>query len=184
MKKMSTVKKSIFTAVCVALCIVLPMAFHGIANAGSILLPMHIPVLLCGMICGWPFGLICGLLGPLLSSLITGMPPAAYLPGMMIELAVYGLITGFLMEYIHTGKLAVDSYISLISAMVVGRIVAGGAKALLFASGQYSVAAWVTGYFITGLPGIIIQLVLVPAVYFALEKSRMIPLRYEDTPNA
>ena len=77
MKKMTSVKKSIITAVCIALCVVLPQAFHAIPNAGTIYCPMHIPVLLCGLVCGWSYGLLCGIAGPLLSSLITGMPPAA-----------------------------------------------------------------------------------------------------------
>ena len=175
---MSTVKKSIITAVCIALCVVLPMAFHAIPNAGSIISPMHIPVLLCGLICGWPFGLACGLIGPLISSLMTGMPPFAYLPAMMIELAIYGLVSGLLMKFIHTGKLFADLYISLLGAMLIGRIVAGLAKALIFASGSYSISAWITSYFVTSLPGIIIQLALIPAIVFALEKARLIPVRY------
>ena len=92
MRKMTTVKKSIITAVCIALCYVLPLMFHGIQNAGSIFCPMHIPVFICGLICGWPYGLLCGIAGPLLSSALTGMPPAAMLPSMMVELAVYGAV--------------------------------------------------------------------------------------------
>ena len=77
MVKKFGLKNYVIAALCVALCVVLPMAFHAIPNAGSILLPMHIPVLLCGLLCGWPLGLVCGLVGPLLSSVLTGMPPAA-----------------------------------------------------------------------------------------------------------
>ena len=73
--KQSHTKNLVLTAFCIALCIVLPMAFHAI-GAGATFLPMHIPVLLCGLLCGWPFGAACGLIGPLLSSLLTGMPPA------------------------------------------------------------------------------------------------------------
>ncbi|MFA7118480.1 MAG: ECF transporter S component, partial [Sphaerochaetaceae bacterium] len=91
MNTMSNVKRSLVAAVCIALGVVLPMAFHSVKNAGSIFCPMHIPVLLCGLVDGWAFGLLCGLVTPLLSSLLTGMPPMAYLPAMMIELAVYGL---------------------------------------------------------------------------------------------
>ena len=80
MKKMSPVKKSIITAVCIALCVVLPQAFHAIPNAGSIYCPMHIPVLLRGLICGWQYGLLCGIAGPLMSALITGMPPPRSCP--------------------------------------------------------------------------------------------------------
>ena len=67
---MTNTKRLILAGLCVALGIVLPVAFHSVANAGSIFLPMHIPVLLCGLICGWPYGLACGVIRPLLSSVM------------------------------------------------------------------------------------------------------------------
>lgn len=178
MNKMSLVKRSIVTAVCIALCVVLPMAFHAVENGGNIFCPMHIPVLLCGLICGWPFGLLCGLAGPLLSSLFTGMPPMAYLPSMMVELAVYGLATGLLMQLIHTKKTYVDLYISLVGALLAGRVIGGLARALIFSPGSYTFAAWTAGYFVTCLPGLLIQLALIPTIVFALMKARLIPTRY------
>ena len=174
---MTSVKTTVLTAVCAALCVVVPMAFHAIPNAGSIFLPMHIPVLLCGMLCGWPFGFIAGMLGPLLSRLTTGMPPAAMLPGMMVECAVYGAISGLVLKYVHTGKLYADLYISLIPAMLAGRVISGIAKALIFAP-DTTLAGWATVSFVTGLPGIAIQLILIPAILFALEKARLVPKRY------
>lgn len=178
MNQLSRVKKSILTAACIALCVVLPMAFHSIPNAGSIFSPMHIPVLLCGLICGWPFGLLCGIAGPVVSSLLAQMPPLAMLPSMVIELAVYGIAAGILMKIIRTGKVQTDLYLSLISAMLLGRVAAGAAKALIFAAGEYSIAAWVTGYFITAWPAFIIHLTLIPIVFLALEKAKLIPRRY------
>ena len=80
MNKMSYVKKSIITAACIALCVILPMAFHAIPNGGSIFSPMHIPVLLCGLICGPLFGLLCGIAGPCLSSLCIVASYAVFLP--------------------------------------------------------------------------------------------------------
>lgn len=180
MQKMSYVKRSIITAACVALCVILPMAFHSIQNAGSILSPMHIPVLLCGLICGPAFGLLSGLVGPLLSSLFTGMPPMAYLPPMIIELAVYGLVAGLMISLIRTKKLYVDLYLSLVIAMIAGRIVAGIAMALIFVPGSYSMAVWTASYFITAWPGIVIQLALIPTIVFALMKARIIPERYSE----
>ncbi|MDD3242478.1 MAG: ECF transporter S component [Eubacteriales bacterium] len=176
--KLSLVKRSVITAVCIALCVVLPMAFHAVQNAGSIFLPMHIPVLLCGLICGWPFGLLCGLAGPLLSSLLTSMPPMAYLPVMMVELALYGLFTGVLMRLVRTKNLYADLYISLTGALLIGRVLSGVARALIFAPGSYSMAAWAAGYFVTCLPGLAIQLALIPTIVFALEKAHLIPQRY------
>lgn len=175
--KLTPVKKLVFTAVCAALCLVLPMAFHSIPNAGTIFLPMHIPVLLCGLICGWPYGGVCGLIGPLISSLITGMPPAAMLPSMMVECCAYGFVTGMLMRHVHTKHAVADLYISLVSAMVVGRIVAGFAKAWIFTPGV-APFAWVTTSLVAGIPGIVIQLVLMPMVVFALTRAKLIPTRY------
>ncbi len=171
---MTSTKRLILAGLCVALGIVLPVAFHSVANAGSIFLPMHIPVLLCGLICGWPYGLACGVLAPLLSSLITGMPPMAYLPSMLCELAVYGFVSGLLMRYVKTGKLLADLYLSLVSAMLLGRLVLGLLNALLFRAGEYSVALWTTSAFVTALPGIVIQLAVIPALVFALKQSKLI----------
>jgi len=171
---MTKTKRLIFAGLCVALGVVLPVAFHSIANAGSILLPMHIPVLLCGLVCGWPFGLACGALTPLLSSLFTGMPPAAMLPSMIAELAVYGLVSGLLMQKIKTGKLLLDLYLSLIAAMLAGRLVFGLLNALIFRAGSFSLPLWLTASFVTALPGIIIQLIVLPVLVLALQKTKLI----------
>jgi len=173
---MTPVKKLVFTAVCAALCLVLPMAFHSIPNAGSIFLPMHIPVLLCGLICGWPYGAVCGLLGPFISS-FTGMPPAAVLPSMMVECGAYGLVAGLMMKYIRTKHAVADLYISMATAMVLGRVIAGLVKAWILTPGT-APFAWVTTSLVTGIPGILIQLVIMPAIIFALTRARLIPNRY------
>lgn len=167
-----------FTAVFTSLCIALPLAFHSIPNAGSIFSPMHLPVLLCGLICGWPYGLVCGLLGPLLSAIITGMPMLAYLPAMMIELAIYGAVSGLMMSIVHTTRTVADVYISLITAMLCGRVAAGILNALIFSVGSYSFSAWAAAYFVTCWPAIVIQLILIQPIYYALEKSKLIPKRY------
>ena len=178
--KMSPVKKIVLTALFTALCVVLPMAFHSIPNAGSIFLPMHIPVLLCGLVCGWAYGGLCGLVGPLLSSVLTSMPPVAVLPGMMVECCVYGLVTGLMLRYVRTGKTTLDLYLSLVAAMLLGRVLSGIAKALIFTPGM-SLAAWAAASFVTAIPGIIIQLVLIPLLVLALTKAKLLPHRYEKT---
>lgn len=167
------------TAVCIALGVVLPMLFHSIPKGGMIFCPMHLPVLLCGLLAGPWFGMAAGLLTPLLSHLITHMLPAGpVLTGMVIELAVYGLAAGLLFAVIKTGKIYVDLFISLILAMLAGRIVYGIVKALFFTGGNpYGIGVWLTSSFVTCLPGIIMQLVLVPLLYFALEKAKLAPKR-------
>ncbi|MBD5102538.1 MAG: ECF transporter S component [Subdoligranulum sp.] len=173
-KSTTNVRQLVMAALCAALGVVLPVTTHSIPNAGSILLPMHIPVLLCGLVCGPVYGLTCGIVAPLLSSLITGMPPAAVLPSMLCELAVYGLAAGLLSKVVRTGRRVLDLYVQLIGAMLLGRVVYGVMNALVFSAGKYSFSAFVTAAFVTALPGIVIQLVLLPAVVLLLEKAHVI----------
>ena len=174
---MRSIKKLTLSSVCIALCVVLPIAFHSIPDGGSVFLPMHIPVLICGMICGWPYGLLCGLMGPLLSSLITGMPPAAVLPAMMVECGTYGAVSGLVLKFVRTGKTYVDLYTALVIAMIAGRVISSIAKALIFSPGM-ALSAWVAASFVTALPGIVIQLVFLPGVVATLMKAKLIPQRY------
>lgn len=167
-----------------ALCVVLPMAFHAIPNGGTLFSPMHLPVFLCGLVCGWQYGLLCGIFGPVLSSFITGMPGMGYLPTMMVELALYGFISGLLINLIHTGKKTADIYISLLSAMLIGRIITGIVRAFIFAPGSITLQAWATGYFVSCLPGIIIQLILLPILYHALEHAKLLPKQMVQTSKA
>ena len=182
MNKMSSVKRITLCAVCIALCYVLPIAFHSV-GLGSILSPMHIPVLLCGLVCGGGYGFLCGIIGPLLSHLLSGMPPVLMLPRMLPELCIYGLAGGLAMTYIRTGRATADVYVSQIIAMIAGRIVGGIATAIFFAvtSGVYSIALWATSYFIESIPGIVAHLVIVPVLVLTLQKARLVPSRYSKT---
>ena len=178
MRKMSYVKLSVITAACIALCVVFPMVFHAIPQAGFMLLPMHIPVLLCGLIAGWRFGLLCGMAGPLLSHLLTGMPGPVWLPSMIVELGAFGLIAGLLIDLLKTKNIYVDLYISLAGAMLIGRVIAGISQALIFSRGEYSIAMWTGAYFVASFPGMIIQLAFLPSLVIALEAGRLIPKKY------
>ncbi len=180
-RKQNSIRMIVITGLCIALCVVLPFAFHMFPNGGSIFCPMHIPVLLCGLICGWQYGLLCGITGPLLSSLLTGMPPAPILPGMMVELAVYGIVASLMMKLVQTKSTYADLYISLITAMLAGRVISGIAKALIISppeNMQAFIVNWATASFVTALPGIIIHLALIPSLVFALQKAKLIPNRY------
>ena len=168
---MSVLKKSLVTAVCIALCVVLPMAFHAIPNGGVLFSPMHLPVLLCGILTSWPFGLLCGIAGPLLSSLFTGMPGTPMLPQMMVELASYGFMAGLMINLIGIRKRSAAVIISLLIAMLFGRITAGCARAFIFARGSYSLPMWISSYFVSCLPAIVMQLVLIPVIAAALDKA-------------
>lgn len=179
MNTLSSVKKICITAVCIALCCVLPMAFHSV-GLGSTFSPMHIPVLLCGLVCGGTYGMLCGCIGPILSSVLTSMPGPTMLVSMVPELMAYGLVSGLLMRYVRTGKALADLYISLSATMIAGRIVGGIAKALFYmGTGEaFTLAAWATGYFATSLPGIICHLVVIPVLVLMLQKAKLIPARY------
>ena len=171
---MFSVKKIVTASLLIALGIVLPMAFHSIPNAGRIFLPMHIPVLLCGLTCGLPYGLAVGVMTPILSHLLTGMPPTVMLPSMVCELAAYGAVSALLMYYVKVKNIYLKIYISLIGTMVFGRVFYGILNALIFSAGEYSMQIWLTAAFVTALPGVAIQLILIPAVIIALQKSKLI----------
>lgn len=168
-------RKSMITAICMALCVVLPLVFHLIPDGGTLFSPMHLPVFLCGLVCGWQYGLLCGILGPVISSFLTGMPGIGYLPTMIIELALYGLTSGLLLKLVHTGRKTADICISLLFAMLIGRIITGLVRAFLFAPGSLSIQIWFTSYFIACLPGILVQLLLLPILYHALERASLLP---------
>ena len=176
---MSKVKKMCICAFCIALCYVLPQAFH-VLPLGSLLSPMHLPVLLCGLVCGWPYGLVCGVLGPVLSHLLTRMPPVPVLISMVPELGVYGLAAGLGMKLIRTGKTVPDLYLSLLPALVLGRVAGGVAKVLFYLSTaeSYTAAMWVSSYVVGTLPAIALQLALLPALVWALMRAGLIPARY------
>jgi Na+/H+ antiporter NhaA len=143
--------------------------------------------LLAGLVCGWKFGLFTGVIAPLLSSSLTGMPPAVFVPIMMIELGTYGFVAGIVLQYVRTRRASSDLYIGLVAALVVGRVVAGIAQFAYFFEGAYvdgvfvetyTLGLWAGTYFVTSLPGLVIQLAFVPSVVMALERERVIPLRY------
>lgn len=167
----NTTKKLVSCALCIALGVLLPMAFHMIPNAGSVFLPMHIPVLICGLFCGTPYGLACGIITPFLSSMTTGMPPAMILPQMVIELGVYGLVTGLCEKHIDFKNEMSKLYMSLIIAMLAGRIVNGFVSTFILSTQGYTLSVFMTASFITCLPGIIIQLVVIPVLVRILNKS-------------
>ena len=170
MKMPTKTKRTVICGLCIALCYVLPVAFHAIGLGGA-LSPMHIPVLLCGLVCGGGYGALCGLLGPILSSLISSMPPALMLVRMIPELCTYGLVAGLL--YALRRKPSISyTYLCLISAMLAGRAVWGVTKAALLGLGgkAFTVSAFFIGGFADALPGIILQLLLIPVTVKLLER--------------
>lgn len=171
MKIRSKTEKLTVSGMLIAVGLILPFATsHAIGIPGSTILPMHIPVFICGLLCGPLCGGIVGLVLPLLNSILTSMP-ALYpsMPLMAAELCVYGAVSGALYHKTSLGKRRIGVYIALLSAMICGRVAYGLAfQALLAISGELK-ALTVWGALVTGIPGIIIQILLVPGVVFAVE---------------
>ena len=172
------IKNMVLTALFIAAGLVLPSFFHFV-GAGSTFLPMHLPVLVCGLVCGWQWGFLAGAILPLLSSLLTGMPelyPLAF--AMMFELAAYGFLSGWLLPRCaaRRGRL----YLALIAAMLGGRLVSGLAKLVLFGlvGLPFGWRIFISGAFVTALPGILLQLALVPPLTVAINRL----LAYKDAP--
>lgn len=173
---MSSTKKACICALCIALCSVLPIAFHAFA-AGAALSPMHIPILLCGLVCSPFYGAFCGVAGPVISCLLTSMPSPVQLIYMVPELLTYGLAAGIFMKLAPTRSVYANVYIALVPAMILGRVVGGAARALFYLStaGEYSLALWAAGYLAGTIPGIILQLIVIPALVAVLVKARVLP---------
>lgn len=166
------IKKLIISSFLLALGIVLPFFTSQIKEIGDSLLPMHIPVMLCGVICGWKYGFAIGFCMPFLRSLLFSMPPIyPNAVWMAFELAAYAFIIGFMYNK-KQNKSVVWLYISLVCSMIGGRIVWGIVKlALLSVKGKaFTFIAFITGGFIDALPGIILQLILVPFVISFIER--------------
>ncbi len=156
-----------------ALGIILPYALgHGLGIPGTLLLPMHIPVLLCGFLCGPLWGGVCGALLPLLNCLLTGMPsPFPMLPIMFFELTVYGLVSGVLFSKTPIGKYKLGIYVALPVTMICGRIAYAAAFYALLISKEGLRAPTVWAAIVAGLPGIIIQLLIIPPIIFAVRRN-------------
>ena len=170
--KKQIVKLSL-SAMFIAIGLVLPFLTGQIRQIGNMLLPMHFPVFLCGMICSWQYGAAVGIILPILRSLIFGMPPLfPTATAMAFELCAYGLVVGFVYGLFKKKNL-VAIYVSLFSAMICGRAIWGIVQTILLSSTEnpFSFTAFIAGAFTNAVPGIIAQLVLIPAIVFALEKT-------------
>ena len=163
-----------YAAICLALCLVLPFLTGQIPQIGSALCPMHLPVLLAGFICGPWWAAAVGLVAPLLRHLIFGMPPILTAIAMAFELLTYGIVSGLLYRLLpkKTGYI----YLSLIGAMIVGRVVWGVVQVIILglSGSPFTWAAFWAGAIANAIPGIIVQLVLIPLLVMALKKARII----------
>lgn len=166
------VREMVLSGLFMALGLILPMAFHAFGG-GSTFLPMHIPVLIGGFVLSLPFAMMVGVTTPILSSLLTGMPPAfPILPYMVFELATYGAVSSLLYR-----KYRLNIYLTLFGSMIAGRIVAAiivWILAAFFMAKLPGPMIFITGAIAGGVPGIIIQILFIPGIVLALQKSNFI----------
>lgn len=173
---MNHLKKLILSALFLSLGLVLPFLTGQIPEIGSMLLPMHLPVLLCGFICGWPYGLFVGFLTPLLRSVLFTMPPMfPKAVSMAFELAGYGCFAGLLFRLLPL-KNTVRIYISLFGAMLAGRLIYGLVciPLLGIANVPYSFEIFFASTVLEALPGILLQLIVIPVILLALQKAHLL----------
>ena len=175
---MNKVKKLAVTAMLFAVGMVLPFFIGQIPAIGKMLLPMHIPVLLCGFIVGWQYGALIGFLLPIVRGLVFGMPPLyPNAVAMAFEMAAYGFVSGYL--YSHARWQCTKMlYISLVTAMFAGRLVWAFAEVILLGIGgnTFTWEMFAAGAFLNAIPGIIVQLALIPLIMVALRRAKVVPL--------
>lgn len=171
-----TTKNLTLSAMFLAIGMVLPFLTGQIPQIGNMMLPMHIPVLLCGVICGWKYGAVLGFILPLIRYMVFGMP-VLFPTGMAMafEMLTYGLVIGLLYS-LSRWKCIVSLYRALIAAMIAGRLVWAVAQMVLLgvSGGAFTMKMFLAGAFFNAVPGIIIQLVLIPAVMVALGRTGMV----------
>lgn len=165
----------VLSALFLSLCIVLPFFTGQIKEIGNMLLPMHIPVMLCGLICGWQYGLIVGAIAPIMRSLLFGMPvmfPSAI--SMAFELATYGFVIGYLFSKSKWNCMK-SLYRCLIISMLCGRVVWGIVQTILLGLGEsgFTFSMFISGSILKAIPGIILQLFLIPVIMLLFGKTHL-----------
>lgn len=170
-------KKLCAAALFLALALLLPFVTGQLPSLGTALLPMHLPVLLCGFVCGPVYGALVGAAAPILRSFLFGMPPLfPTVFAMMFELCAYGAFAGLF--YMKLPKKKISIYASLVFSMIAGRLVWGAVMAVLTSLGKALLTSKVffSSVVLTGIPGIVLQLVLIPVLLIALEKNDLLPI--------
>lgn len=177
--KNTAIKNLTLSAMFLAVGLVLPFLTGQIQQIGNMLLPMHIPVFLCALICGWKYGLPMAFILPILRSFIFGMPPIYPTAiGMAFELAAYAFVAGFLYEK-SRWQCVRTLYRCMLIAMIAGRIVWGIVQVVLLGMGgnAFTFQAFLAGALLNAVPGIVLQLILVPAIMVSLNRAKLVPFK-------
>lgn len=166
------IKHLTITGMLLAIGILLPFATsHGMGIPGTLLLPMHIPVLLCGFLCGPMYGALLGTMLPILNCILTGMPTAYPMaPIMVAELTTYGFVSGILFQKTRLHRKTYGVYVALFGAMLCGRVAYGLMFQILMALSGSLRALTVSAAIVTGIPGILIQFLLIPSIVLVLKR--------------
>ena len=173
-KTATLLRHLVYAAVCLALCMLLPFLTGQIPQIGSALSPMHIPVLLAGFLCGPWWAMAVGFVAPMLRHVWMGMPPLITAIAMSFELAGYGLFSGLLYRLLP--KKTVNIYVSLIGAMILGRIIWGIAMVVIsgVTGSAFTWSAFMAGALLNAIPGIILHIVLIPILVMALKRAKVL----------
>ena len=174
------IRKLVLSDLFLSFGIILPFFTGQIPQIGSMLLPMHIPVFLCGLICGWKYGLLIGLLLPITRSLLFTMPSLLTAISMSFELATYGCVVGYMFEHSKCQCTKI-LYCSLIISMILGRIVWCIVQIFILGmNGQtFTFTMFISASLLNAIPGIILQLILIPIIMVALNKSKLYTFKKE-----
>lgn len=178
------VQNLVAAAMLMAVGIVLPFFTGQIPQIGNMLLPMHLPVLVCGLVCGWQYGGAVGFVLPLLRYALFGAPPMPNGVAMAFELAAYGFLAGFLYNR-SRWQCIIALYRSLLIAMAGGRVVWGIVSILMIGvtGNAFTWQMFMAGAFLNAIPGIVLQLVLIPALMVALNRTGIVRFRRDKTGN-
>lgn len=176
-----TIKRSVYTAACLALSVVLRLVLGPIPNVDAVFCPLHLPVLLCGYACGPLYGLLCGFLAPLLGWLVCSLPSPALLVAVTAECCVCGFLMGLLTGR-RKERVGKNAYLAaLLCAMLAGRIVGAVALGLVYTRGLAALMTTLTLWMLNGLPGIVLQLVILPPLVLAMEDEGLVPPSAESS---
>lgn len=166
----------VISAAMAGLALVLPVAFH-LTGLGSKFLPMLLPLLLNGFFVTIPWAVLTGALAPLISSVATGMPPLY--PPVAVAMSIEGAVLGGVAAALYRGRRR-RLWIALLAAIALGRGSALATTFLLARLFSLPPAFASAAVLVQGLPGVALQVAVVPLVVAALSRRRGILFSHES----
>lgn len=166
MENIRKINEMIKCSALIGIGVLMPIILHLFGAAGPVFLPMHIPVIVGGFVLSAPYAAIVAIVTPIVSSLLTGMPPVyPILPIMVIELTCYAIVVN-----VAYNKLKISAPLSLLMSLILGRIGAGVMVAVLVLTMELNLdpIMFVKSAIITGIPGLIVQVIVIPRIVKAL----------------